>query len=56
MLLRPRDGRILAGVCAGVARALGWDATLVRGLWILLSLFGIGLVLYLALWLAIPQE
>ncbi|TAJ22209.1 MAG: PspC domain-containing protein [Planctomycetota bacterium] len=31
-LLRPRDGRIVLGVCAGLARGIGTDATVVRGL------------------------
>lgn len=57
MLLRPRSGRLIAGVCAGVARALGWDATLVRALWVLLTLcLGLGALLYVGLWLAIPQD
>jgi len=55
-LLRPRDGRIVAGVCAAVARRCGLDASVVRGVWIVFSLLGMGFVLYLILWLVIPQE
>src|SRR6266581_3605632 len=45
------DGRVLAGVCAGVAQALGVDVTLVRLVFALLALAGgAGIVLYLALW------
>jgi len=45
------EGRVLAGVCAGIAQALGVDATLVRVVFALLALAGgAGIVLYLALW------
>ena len=45
------DGRALAGVCAGIARSLGVDVTLVRLVFALLALAGgAGIVLYLALW------
>ena len=45
------DGRVLAGVCAGIAQAVGVDATLVRVVFALLALAGgAGIVLYLAIW------
>jgi signal transduction histidine kinase len=45
------DGRALAGVCAGIALALGVDVSLVRLVFALLALAGgAGIVLYLALW------
>ena len=46
------DERVLAGVCAGIAQALGVDVTLVRVVFALLALAGgAGIVLYLALWM-----
>src|SRR5262249_8752274 len=45
------DERVIAGVCAGIAQALGVDVTLVRLVFALLALAGgAGIVLYLALW------
>jgi signal transduction histidine kinase len=45
------DGRALAGVCAGIAQAIGVDVSLVRLVFALLALAGgAGIVLYLALW------
>jgi signal transduction histidine kinase len=45
------EGRALAGVCAGIARTLGLDVTLVRLVFAVLALAGgAGVVLYLALW------
>lgn len=56
-LLRPRDGRLIGGVCAAVARSLGMDAVLVRGLWSATVLLGgLGLLAYLVCWIVIPEE
>ena len=47
------DERALAGVCAGIAQALGVDVTLVRVVFALLALAGgAGIVLYIALWVS----
>jgi signal transduction histidine kinase len=48
---RPAEGRVIAGVCAGIAQALDVDVTLVRLVFALLALAGgAGILLYLALW------
>ena len=39
-LVRPRNGRILAGVCLGLGTYWNMDPTIVRLLWILITLFG----------------
>ena len=55
-LERPRDGRRMAGVCAGVADRYGWDRTTVRVLAVL-SVFlpGPQVLAYLIAWLVIPS-
>jgi signal transduction histidine kinase len=54
---RQRDGRLVAGVCVGVARGLRVDASVVRlGILLLCLAGGIGIVVYGALWLALPVE
>jgi phage shock protein PspC (stress-responsive transcriptional regulator) len=54
---RPREGRLLAGVCAGLAGPLKMDVTLLRLAFLLLALAsGLGLLLYLALWILLPEE
>jgi phage shock protein C len=56
-LVRPRTGRMIAGVCQGVAATYGWDPTLVRVVFVLLACFsGVGLILYIVLWVAAPEE
>jgi phage shock protein PspC (stress-responsive transcriptional regulator) len=56
-LRRPLDDRMVAGVASGLARYLGLDVLLVRiALVVLCFVGGIGLPLYLAGWLLIPDE
>ena len=56
-LYRIRDGRIVAGVCTGLAAYLGVDPTLVRLAFALLTIFGgVGILLYLGAWVVIPDE
>ncbi len=55
-LCRSRSNRTLAGVCAGIAEYYGWDPTLVRVAWIVLTLLGgSGILLYLIMWLVMPE-
>ncbi|GAC1431985.1 MAG: hypothetical protein NVSMB62_28880 [Acidobacteriaceae bacterium] len=56
-LIRPREGRFIAGICAGFANAYGWDITLVRVLTVALLLVSAGTVAlaYFALWIIIPE-
>ncbi|AVT33483.1 hypothetical protein C6361_33100 [Plantactinospora sp. BC1] len=56
-LVRPSEGRYLAGVCAAIGRATNSDPILWRVLLAVLGFFGgIGLLVYLAAWLIIPAE
>jgi phage shock protein PspC (stress-responsive transcriptional regulator) len=55
-LMRLEEGRMIAGVCAGLAQYFGVDPTLVRIIFVILALFGLGgVVLYLILWLVMPR-
>lgn len=54
--VRPREGRMIAGVCAGVALAHGWDVTVVRIVFGLVTFFtGLPLIVYLIAWIAMPN-
>lgn len=58
-LSRSRDDRVLVGVMGGIARRFGWNSTLVRVLFVILSIASVafpGIIVYLILWLLIPQE
>lgn len=56
-LHRRRDGRLVAGVCAGLAKTARVDPTLVRLVFALLALAGgAGIVAYAAAWLALPED
>ncbi|HWG61629.1 MAG TPA: PspC domain-containing protein [Streptosporangiaceae bacterium] len=56
-LLRPRDGRMAAGVCAGLAAYFGVDVNLVRlGFGVLTVFYGLGILVYLIAWAILPGE
>ena len=56
-LVRARDGKMIAGVCAGIAQRYGWNPTVVRAVFVLSCLLpGPQFVLYLVLWLVMPQR
>jgi phage shock protein C len=56
-LSRPRDNRVIAGVCSGIARRFGIDPTLVRILFVAsLLLPGPQILIYLVAWVLMPQE
>ena len=49
---------MIAGVCGGIAESLGWGATRVRLLYVLISILSAafpGIVVYLILWIVIPK-
>jgi len=57
-LRRSKEHRIIAGVCGGIAEWLGWDVTLVRALYVVVSLLSAafpGLLAYIILWVLMPQ-
>jgi phage shock protein PspC (stress-responsive transcriptional regulator) len=56
-LLRIRQGRIVAGVCAGLGAYFGVDVNLVRLAFGVLTVFyGLGILLYLIAWVILPEE
>jgi phage shock protein C len=57
-LMRIREGKRVAGVCGGVARYLELDVTLIRIVWILLTVFPPvpGILAYIVCWIVMPQD
>jgi phage shock protein C len=57
-LIRPKDGRMVAGVCAGIGQFFGIDPNLVRIVFAALTLFSAGAaaLVYLAAWIVVPEE
>jgi phage shock protein PspC (stress-responsive transcriptional regulator) len=58
-LARSRNDRVLAGVMGGIARRFGWNATLLRVLYVVASIASAGfpgILVYLILWLLMPEE
>ena len=57
-LRRSRRQKLLAGVCGGLAEWLGWDVTLVRILYVVVSILSAafpGILVYVVLWILMPQ-
>ncbi len=58
-LVRSKSDRMIAGVCGGLAKSLGWDPTIVRILYVLVSILSAafpGTIVYIILWIVMPEE
>jgi phage shock protein PspC (stress-responsive transcriptional regulator) len=55
---RRRDGKMIAGVCAGLAEQFGISVTILRLAFLLSALLGggVGIIVYLALWVVMPYR
>lgn len=57
-LLRSNN-RVIAGVCAGLAEYLGWEITVVRIVYLVLSILSAafpGILVYIILWIVMPKQ
>lgn len=57
-LYRSRTHRMIAGVCGGLAGWLGWSPTMVRVVYVIVSVASAGfpgILVYLILWIAMPN-
>ncbi len=57
--VRSRHDRMLAGVLGGIAQRFGWNSTLLRVIFVIVSLASAafpGILVYLILWLLMPEE
>jgi phage shock protein PspC (stress-responsive transcriptional regulator) len=57
-LRRSREHKMIAGVCGGIAEWLGWDPTIVRILYVVVSCVSVafpGILAYIVLWLIMPK-
>jgi len=58
-LHRSKSNAMIAGVCGGIAKSLGWSVTSVRVLYVIVSILSAafpGILIYIALWILMPQE
>lgn len=58
-LSRSRNDRMLAGVVGGIAARFGWNSTLLRIIYVVVSIASAafpGILVYLILWLLMPEE
>jgi phage shock protein C len=57
-LVRPRAGRMIGGVCMGLANQYAWDVAWIRVIAVIAAVFGggLGAVAYVVLWIVTPEE
>ncbi len=58
-LRRSTHNRMFAGVCGGLAEYFGMDPTLLRVIYVLVSLLSAafpGLLVYIVLWIVVPER
>jgi phage shock protein PspC (stress-responsive transcriptional regulator) len=56
-LVRPREGRMIAGVCAGIGRRFGISPNVVRLIFVVSTLIpGPQFLVYIAMWILIPED
>ena len=57
VLMLDKRNKKIAGVCAGMARYLDMDVTLIRVLWLAIAIItGVGFIAYLAAWIVMPSD
>ena len=57
-LRRSRSDRMIAGVVGGLARHFGWDSTLLRIIYVVVSILSAafpGMLVYIILWIIMPE-
>ena len=57
-LRRSRSDRILGGVLGGIAAHYGWDSTVLRVVFVVVSVLSVafpGILIYIALWIIMPD-
>jgi len=56
-LVRSRTEKMIAGVCGGLAQYFNVDPTIVRLLWVIITIMGgAGILAYIVLWIVMPLE
>jgi phage shock protein PspC (stress-responsive transcriptional regulator) len=55
-LVRPRNGKIIAGVCAALSARFGIPKFIIRLAFVIFGVVGVGELVYIALWILIPKE
>jgi len=58
-LHRSKTDRMIAGVCGGIAEYFGMDPSLVRIIYVLVSIFSVafpGILVYIVLWIIVPES
>ncbi len=55
-LLRSKTNRVIGGVCGGIGEYFTIDPVLARIIFVLTAIFGAGIIVYLVLWIMMPES
>ena len=55
-LYRSNSNKMVCGVCQGIAEYINLDPTIVRLLWVMFSIFGVGILVYIAAAIIMPVK
>ncbi|HDR04220.1 MAG TPA: PspC domain-containing protein [Candidatus Marinimicrobia bacterium] len=58
-LVRSKNDKMLGGVLAGIAEYLGWDITVIRVTYAIITFLSAsfpGTLIYIILWIVMPEE
>lgn len=53
--LRSNSNRVIGGVCGGIGEYFTLDPVLIRVIFVLTAIFGAGFIVYLVLWIMMPE-
>lgn len=55
-LYRSRDQRMISGVCGGLAEYINLDPTIIRLLWVIFGITGVGVLAYIIALIVVPEQ
>lgn len=55
-LYRSRDQRMISGVCGGLAEYINLDPTIIRLLWVVFGITGVGVLAYIIALIVVPEQ
>ncbi len=55
-LYRSKDDKVIAGVCGGIGQYFEIDPVIIRLIWAIFAIAGVGILAYIIAWIIIPKE
>lgn len=55
-LYKTDENSVIGGVCAGISEVYGFDVSIVRIITLVLFLIGAPLIIYIVMWIVLPEK